>query len=109
MYDLLCPRCKAQRIDVLQPIDAPDEWCAQCFDKGRLQVMQRAWLTKPANVIGDECDVWVRHGICNPDGSPKRYRSKSEMHRAGKEKHLENRVEHITVDSDKSKHTSRWI
>lgn len=30
----------------------------------------------------DECDVWIRHGICNPDGSPKRYRSKSEMKKA---------------------------
>ena len=33
-------------------------------------------------IHGDECDVWIRHGICNEDGSPKRYTSKAEMKRA---------------------------
>jgi hypothetical protein len=38
----------------------------------------------PSNwgVIGDECDVWIKHGICNPDGTPKRYRSKADMREA---------------------------
>lgn len=33
-------------------------------------------------VHGDECDIMIRHGICNPDGSPKRYRSKSAIKQA---------------------------
>jgi hypothetical protein len=43
---------------------------------------------KAAYVIGDECDVMVRHGICNPDGTPKRYTSKEEMRRAAYEQGL---------------------
>lgn len=33
-------------------------------------------------IIGDECDVWIKNAICNPDGSPKRYRSKSAIKKA---------------------------
>lgn len=38
-------------------------------------------------VIGDEIPggLEVRHGICNPDGTPKRYYSKSEIRRAAAE------------------------
>lgn len=34
-----------------------------------------------AAVIGDEIDVTIEHGPCNPDGSPRRYRSRSELNR----------------------------
>lgn len=37
---------------------------------------------KAPSVHGDECDVWIKHGVCNPDGSPKRYRSKAEIKQA---------------------------
>ena len=56
--------------------------------------------------------VEIRHGICNEDGSPRRYYSKSEMAREAKRRNVVNRVEHIPVPnsgSDKSKHTTRWI
>lgn len=33
-------------------------------------------------VIGDEVDIYVRHGICDENGNPKRFRSKSELRRA---------------------------
>ena len=63
-----------------------------------------------ATVIGDECDVLVKHGICNEDGSPKRYTSKAEMARTAKERGYTNHVVHIgSQGSDKSPHTSRWI
>ncbi len=55
--------------------------------------------------IGDECDVWIRHGICHPGGAPRHFTSKAEMARAAKEAGKENVVRHI----DGSKHTSRWI
>jgi len=32
-------------------------------------------------VIGDEIDVLVEHGPCNEDGTPRRYRSRSELNR----------------------------
>lgn len=61
-------------------------------------------------VIGDECDVWIRHGLCNDDGSPRHYTSKEAMRRDAKAKGLVNIVEHVSSpESDKSKHTTRWI
>lgn len=30
-------------------------------------------------VHGDEIDVTIAHGVCNPDGTPRRYRSRREL------------------------------
>jgi len=46
---------------------------------------------KPSfGVITDEIPggIWIRHGICNEDGTPKKYYSKSEMRKAAFEKGL---------------------
>lgn len=32
-------------------------------------------------VVGDEIDVTIRHGLCNEDGSPRRWRSRAELRR----------------------------
>lgn len=42
---------------------------------------------KAPAVHGDEIDIWIRHGdgIINPDGTPKRYRSKTELKRVAYE------------------------
>jgi hypothetical protein len=56
--------------------------------------------------------IEIRHGLCNSDGTPRRYYSKSEIDREAKKRGLVNRVEHIPVPgsgSDRSKHTSRWV
>ena len=47
----------------------------------------------------------IRHGLCNPDGSPRRYYSKTEIAKEAARRGYTNHVEHI----DGSKHTSRWI
>jgi len=63
------------------------------------------------SVVPDEIPggVEIRHGICNDDGTPKRYYSKSEMVKAAKEKGLINAVRHVpTPGSDKSPHTVKW-
>lgn len=41
-----------------------------------------------AGVITDEIPggIEIRHGICNPDGTPKRYYSKTEIKRAANER-----------------------
>lgn len=104
MYDLACQQCGAQRIDVLQAVEAEQPLC-ECGAH-----FTRAWLTKPSNVIGDECDVWVSNALCHADGSPRRFTSKAEMKRVAAEKGWTNYVQHIGAQgSDKSKHTSRWI
>jgi hypothetical protein len=59
-------------------------------------------------VIGDECDVWIQHGLCNPDGTPRRYTSKSEIRQAEKALGWKNEVRHVGVPgSDKNPHTTR--
>ena len=51
------------------------------FCKGKGSHARSNWA-----VIGDECDVWIRHGLCNTDGSPRRFRSKTEIKRAANER-----------------------
>ena len=66
------------------------------------------------SVIGDDIPggIAIRHGLCNEDGTPRKYYSKSEMRREAERRGLVNYVTH-TPDpksgSDKSKFTSRWI
>lgn len=56
--------------------------------------------------------ILIKHGICNEDGTPRRYDSRTEIRRAAKAKGLtwgydENR--HVPVPgTDKSPHTRRW-
>lgn len=66
------------------------------------------------SVIADDIPggVEIRHGLCNEDGSPRRYYSKSEMAKEAKKRGLVNRVEHVTnhkIGTDKNPHTTRWI
>lgn len=104
MFDRLCDQCSAEKFDVLEPSVTPDPVCA-CG--GRLR---RAWLSKPPAAIGDECDVWIKHGLCNEDGSPRRYRHKSEIAFEAKARGMMNYVRHVgTKGGDKSKHTTRWF
>jgi hypothetical protein len=67
-----------------------------------------------SNVITDDIPggVLIYHGICNSDGTPRRYYSKSEMTKEAKRRGLVNHVEHKTdpkSGSDKNPHTTRWI
>jgi hypothetical protein len=39
-------------------------------------------------IVGDECDVLIHHGLCWPDGTPRRFRSKSEIKQLAFEKGL---------------------
>jgi hypothetical protein len=105
MYDRRCASCEKVQVDLWEPFDHPEPVC----DCGG--VLERVRLpTNRGQVIGDECDVWVKHGICNDDGTPRRYTSKKDMREAAEKKGLVNHVEHIPArGSDKSKHTSRWV
>ncbi len=58
---------------------------------------------------GDECDVTARHGLCNSDGTPRRYTSKTEMRREAEKRGLTNYVRHTPpAGSDKCKETQKW-
>lgn len=61
------------------------------------------------NAIGDECDVWIRHGLCNEDGTPKHYTSKEQIRKDAQAAGLTNMVRHVGENgTDKAKHTTRW-
>lgn len=65
-----------------------------------------------SNVITDDIPggMEVKHGICNEDGTPRKYYSKSEMAKEAKRRGLANIVTHVTAPgTDKSPHTTRWI
>jgi hypothetical protein len=109
MYDRACPSCSATYIDRYEPVT--DYWhrCEYC---GRLT--ERVWLGHAAAVHQDSIEggVLIEHGLVNPDGSPRRYYSKSEIRRECVRRGLTQRVEHVPVPQhggDKSPHTSRWV
>lgn len=105
-YDRVCPNGH-ELIDCLEPIEAPTVPCPTC---GKLT--ERAWIGKPSGVIGDDIPggIWMRHGICNEDGSPRKYYSKSEIAKEAERRGLVNVVRHAPAQgTDKSAHTVRWV
>lgn len=108
-FDYQCETCGHQRLDVLME---QDRTTRPCDREGCAGTMVRVWLpnTHGATVIGDEIDVTIKNGLCNEDGTPRRFRSRTELRAAERERGLSNHVVHIgTKGGDKSKHTTRWI
>lgn len=110
MYDYSCDRCGGVKIDVFEPVESPVKSCASPGCGGTLR---RAWISKPPAAIPDDIPggIYIKHGLCHEDGTPRRYDSKSEIAREAKRRNLTNYVVHETAGtgSDKSPHTSRWI
>lgn len=106
-YDKRCESCQKVEMDVLEAVSTIDHVCT-CGGQ-----MKRVWIGgRVSAVIGDDIPggMEVRHGLCNEDGSPRKYYSKSEMKREATQRGWVNHVEHIGAPgSDKSKHTSRWV
>jgi hypothetical protein len=70
------------------------------------------WAGKSHCVIADDIagGVEIRHGLCNADGSPRKYYTHSEMRAEAKRRGFTNHVEHIgSRGSDKNPNTTRWI
>jgi len=107
IYDRVCPDGH-QMLDLYEKINFTEE--VKCKDCGKPAV--RALLPgtvthiTPDDIPGG---VYIRHGLCNPDGTPRKYYSKSEIAAEAKRRGLVNRVEHTTGrESDKSRHTTKW-
>jgi hypothetical protein len=82
----------------------------KCRECGETLQTEFQLTGKAPCVIGDEIDVMVEHGLCNEDGSPKRYRSRSDLRHAAKALGWTNAVEHKPLPgTDKSLVTSRWV
>ncbi len=75
-YDAICPN-EHETIDLVKSVNDPFPLCAKCGE-------QTSILWSAAGnvaVIGDDIPggIEMKHGICNPDGTPKRYYSKTEI------------------------------
>ena len=104
MYDLVCKNNHEQYNLLLKIGERPP--CPLCSEP-----TETLWKSSNA-VLSDSIPggVEIRHGICNEDGTPRRYYSRSEMEKEAKRRGLTNLVEHIPEKgSDKSKHTTKWV
>lgn len=103
-YDLVCETGHEQ-IDILLKLGERPP-CPTCGGS-----VSTLWRTS-SNVVGDDIPggYEVKHGICNEDGSPRKYYSKSEMRKEADKRGLVNMVRHVgTRDSDKAPWTTRWF
>ena len=73
-HDLICANQHLQRDIIIRFGERPD--CPECGAATEI-----SWQASAA-VAGDEIDILVRHAICNADGTPRRYRSKTELKKA---------------------------
>jgi hypothetical protein len=108
LIDIVCPACGASELD--RYID-PSQISACACGAARQRLFATQGGSAPS-VSGDECDVTIRHGLCNADGSPRRYTSKSEIAREAARRGLRNDVTHVTnpnAGSDRNPHTQRWV
>lgn len=78
-YDRVCGTC-SHKFEVIERMaeDGPVA-CKECGGDAHR-------IISTHSVTGDDIPggIMIEHGICNPDGSPKRYDSKSAIYKAAK-------------------------
>lgn len=105
IFDLTCPQGHEQ-FDLYLPVGSRP-CCPTCGGP-----TETLWRGKTACVIDDSIPggIEIKHGICNLDGTPRKYYSKTEINAEAKRRGYANIVTHVTEPgTDKSKHTTRWI
>lgn len=124
--DLVCPACGVIVIDhfqrnsadilplcvAMRPLDIVVDYREPAMARCGTPMIRKHLATQRGTIIGDEIPggVLIHNGLCNPDGTPRRYDSRSEINREAKKRGYENHVQHIGEQgSDKSRHTTRWI
>jgi len=103
LYDLTCPNSHEQ-IDVMLKVGERPP-CPTCGE-----ATETLWRSS-SGVIADDIPggMVFQHGICWPDGTPRKFYSHTEIKRAMKENNVTNTVRHVgNKESDKNSHTSRW-
>lgn len=105
--DIACKSCKVQELDQYLDWNDPYPQCKACGGETERLLLPRSTGT----VIGDDIPggLEIRNGLCNADGTPRKYYSHSEIRREAQKRGLVNHVEHQGGrGSDKSPHTVRW-
>jgi len=110
MIDLRCSQCGEERLDQYVDVDTLD--AHECGGKFERVTLAMPIAGRVAAVHGDDIPggLEIRHGLCNPDGTPRKYYSRTEINNEAKRRGLVNHVQHIAdKGSDKNKHTQRWV
>jgi hypothetical protein len=107
MIDLKCAKCDRIQMDHLERDE--DKNRPVCCD----QPMERVFLPTATGGVKDDSipgGIWIKNGLCNADGTPRRYDSWSDVRKEEQKRGYINYVEHKgSKGSDKSRHTSRWL
>lgn len=83
-WPLICPTCGTHTKEMAWDYQLPLS-CGTCHGPLALDYGTKQ---QSAGIATDDIPggMEIKHGICNPDGSPKRYYSKTEMKRAANER-----------------------
>jgi hypothetical protein len=75
---MTCEHCKADVKSIV--IHGKELWCWPCHNEVKFAHVMGA----AAYVIGDDIPggIEIRHGVCNDDGTPKKYYTKSSIREA---------------------------
>ena len=66
-----------------------------------------AWVVIDDSIPGG---LEIKNGLCNADGTPRKYYSHSEIRKEAERRGYHQHVEHKTArGTDKSKFTTRWV
>lgn len=112
MMDIRCKACGVVHVDKYVDLAKADA----CVCGGAFERMPTAeCMGRAAGVIGDDIPggVEIKHGLCNEDGSPRTFYSKTEIRAAAKAAGLrwgyDNTSHKTSKVSDRAPHTSRWV
>lgn len=104
LIDIQCSACDYTVVDVWREYQQYGT-CEKCQEP--MTRWHRATAVRGDDIPGG---IDIPHGICWPDGTPRRYYSHSEIAKEAKRLGWTNRVEHIPDrGKDTSRHTTRWI
>lgn len=88
---MICEHCHEDATKVGLVIHDTELWCRPCHDA------TKGVVNEAHGVVGDEIDIYVKHGLCWDDGTPRRFRSRKEMNRVAAEKGMVNMVRTATT------------
>lgn len=83
---MVCDHCKADASHLGLVIHDTELWCRPCHD------FSKGIVNLSHGVVGDEIDVTIRHGMCWPDGRPRRWRSRKDLAEAAAKAGMVNMV-----------------
>lgn len=104
--DVTCQECKRQVIDAFVVI--PNyPICPTC----NIQMSRLYLPSSVPTVVGDDIPggIVIKHGVCEADGTPKKYYSHSEIRKAAKERGLVNSPERGVADKKDWDRLSRRV